>query len=215
MDHVWLRQELEKPGRSQSALARYLGFEHASIVNRMVTDGPKRRQIKATEADKIHSYLTETNRDGAATSHTISPLTEASLLKVRGAVESGSWKELAYAEMVIEELPAPKSIIDTGAFAFKVVGPGFDQDYPDGSYVVVQPWHGGPLPFGKHVVVERERGGLVERTIKEMVRRADNVIELWPRSSHPDLQAPLMYGDQDGTMVRLVGRVIWKISPVT
>ena len=31
----WLKDELEKPGRSQSALARFMGLGSAAIVNRM------------------------------------------------------------------------------------------------------------------------------------------------------------------------------------
>lgn len=211
MDHKWLRAELEKPGRSQSALARFLGVDHASIVNRMVSGA---RQIKSTEADKIRAYLDGTTREGVTFSHNGASLAKASHLLVRGTVEAGSWKELAYTDTVLEELPAPQNIVDTGAFALRVVGPSMDLFYPDGSYVVIQPWHGGPLPIGKHVVVERERDGLVETTVKELIQAASGALELWPRSSQAAHQAPIAYSEHDDATVRVVGRVSWLISPV-
>lgn len=211
MDHKWLRNELDKPGRSQSALARFLGVEHASIVNRMVSGA---RQIKATEADKIRAYLDGTSREPVTLSHSGASLTNAAHLLVRGTVEAGSWKELAYSDTALEELPAPQSIVNSGAFALRVVGPSMDLFYPDGSYVVIQPWHGGPLPFGKHVVVERERDGLIETTVKELVKTPGGAVELWPRSSQSAHQSPIAYDEHDDAAVRVVGRVTWMISPV-
>lgn len=55
----WLKEELEMPGRSQSALARFLGLSSAAIVNRMCTG---ERKISAVEADKIRAYLKGTAR---------------------------------------------------------------------------------------------------------------------------------------------------------
>jgi hypothetical protein len=90
-----------------------------------------------------------------------------------------------------------------------------NKHYADGSYVVVQPWGGGPLPVGKHVIIERERpDGLIETTIKEMVQAADGTIELWPRSTDPRHQALVPYDEHNGATVRVIGRVTWVISPV-
>ena len=112
-------------------------------------------------------------------------------------------------------MPAPRQIVESGAYALRVSGPSMDQKFPDGSYVVVMPWHGGPLPVGKYVVVERARpDGLVETTIKELVRREDGELELWPRSSHPAHKAPVPYKDIDDVTVRLMGTVTMKIEPV-
>jgi transcriptional regulator with XRE-family HTH domain len=49
----WLRDELKKPGRSQSGLARALGV-HSSAINRMVKG---ERQIKIREISQIYQYL--------------------------------------------------------------------------------------------------------------------------------------------------------------
>jgi phage repressor protein C with HTH and peptisase S24 domain len=213
MQADWLKSELEKPGRSQSALARFMGVV-PEIVNRMANG---KRQIKAHEADQIRQYMAATSGSGSATLPHISPRpSAASLLTVRGTVEAGSWREVAFTdfEHEPETLPAPRSIVDSGAFALRVAGPSMDQLYPDGSYVVVQPWHGGPLPFGKRVVVERSRpDGLAETTVKELVRGADGEAELWPRSNHPAHQSPVPYKDIEDVTVRIVGVVVWSMKP--
>jgi phage repressor protein C with HTH and peptisase S24 domain len=55
----WLKHELDRSGRSQSALARFMGFSSAAIVNRMVQG---KRDISAREADQIRAYLKGTAR---------------------------------------------------------------------------------------------------------------------------------------------------------
>lgn len=210
MDAAWLKAELRQPGRSQSALARYLGVV-PEIVNRMCSGS---RSIKSHEADQIREYLA--THGVAATFAHISPRpSNVSLLTVRGTVEAGSWREVAFTDLIHdpETLPAPHSVVDSGAFALRVAGPSMDQLYPDGSYVVVQPWHGGPLPFGKRVIVERTRHGLVETTVKELVHGPDGEPELRPRSTHPAHQAPILYKDMEDVTVRIIGIVIWSMKP--
>lgn len=60
---VWLKNELDQPGRSQSALQRYMGFSSPAIVNRMCQGT---RDISAKEADKIREYLKITARHRGA-----------------------------------------------------------------------------------------------------------------------------------------------------
>lgn len=211
MDPKWLKDELEKPGRSQSALARFLGLGHPSIVNRMVAG---ERQIKATEADKIRAYLDATSKDPATLSTAGQLAQKVSYVTVQGTVEAGSWRDLSYAVAFPEELIAPKSIVDTGAYALKVAGPSMNNHYADGSYVIVQPWQGGAMPIGKHVIVERERpDGLVETTVKELRRGEGGDLELWPKSSSPAHQTPIPYDRADEILVRVIGVVVWSLTP--
>lgn len=214
MDASWLKAELDKPGRSQSALARFMKLDHPSIVNRMVNGT---RQIKAVEADQIRAYLNATAKSGAPalSAGLDGSIQPASLLSVRGVVEAGSWREVAFLEAdEPETLPAPRFLVDSGAFALKVAGPSMNKFYPAGTYVIVEPWQGGALPVGKHVVVERIKpDGTVETTIKELAW-SGTAYELWPKSDHPAHQTPVPFDDQEGVTVRLVGRVIWAISPV-
>lgn len=56
MDIDWLKVELAKPGRSQSALARHMNVA-TSAINRLVNGG---RDLKVREVEAIHAYLRET-----------------------------------------------------------------------------------------------------------------------------------------------------------
>lgn len=210
IDPVWLKTELTKRGRSQSALARFLGMAPEQ-VNRICNGS---RRIQADEADKIRSYLASTG--GAAFPHISPQLAVASALPVKGAVEAGSWREVAFTDLEHdpETIPAPKSIVDSGAFALRVSGPSMDLRYPAGSFVIVQPWPGGALPYGRRVVVQRERpDGLIETTVKELVLGANGEPELWPRSSHPAHQTPVPFKDMEGVTVSIVGVVISSYHP--
>lgn len=211
MEAPWLKSELEKPGRSQAALARFLGIEQ-SKVNRMCNGG---RQIKAKEAEGIRAYLAATAQSGEHGTNNATRQTPTARLKVVGIVEAGSWREVAYAEEIDPPtLDAPTPLVESGAFALRVVGPSMDRLYREGTYIVVLPWQGGDLPVGRRVVVEREKpDGTVETTVKDLVRGEDGELELWPRSSHPAHQAPIPYKDVDGVTVRLVGRVTHAIIP--
>ena len=211
MEAPWLKAELDKPGRSQSALARFLGLDQSS-VNRMCKGT---RQIKALEAEKIHAYLAATAQAGDGKLNHETRQVPASRLKVVGVVEAGSWREVAFAEdFDPPTLEAPAPIVESGAFALRVAGPSMDKLYRDGTYIVVEPWHGGPLPVGRRVVVEREKpDGTVETTVKELVMGSDGELELWPRSNHPAHQTPVPYKDVDGVTVRLIGRVTHAIVP--
>lgn len=64
IDADWLKAELAKPGRSQSALARFMKLTTPAIVNRMVQGT---RDISAREADQIRAYLAATG--GASPAH--------------------------------------------------------------------------------------------------------------------------------------------------
>lgn len=64
IDADWLKAELAKPGRSQSALARFMKLTTPAIVNRMVQGN---RDISAREADQIRAYLAATG--GVSSEH--------------------------------------------------------------------------------------------------------------------------------------------------
>lgn len=214
MDPKWLKDELAKPGRSQAGLAAHLDYD-ASKVNRMCSG---QRQVKAWEADKIREYLALTSPDanntGAAIRHASQPMVQASLLPIRGVVEAGSWREVAFQDIFPPEtVEVQPGAVSPGAFALKIRGPSMDLFYPSGSHVVVRPCLGEIPQVGKHVVIERTRDGLVETTLKELVRASDGTLELWPRSRHPAFQNPIPYDDAEDSQVRIIGVVTHAIIP--
>jgi phage repressor protein C with HTH and peptisase S24 domain len=66
IDPEQLKNDLEMPGRSQSALARFMGLNSAAIVNRICKG---ERKITDKEADQIRSYLLATDRGHPNTQH--------------------------------------------------------------------------------------------------------------------------------------------------
>jgi phage repressor protein C with HTH and peptisase S24 domain len=216
MNLEWLKAELEKHGRSQSALARFMGFEHAAIVNRLVNG---KRRIKVEEAEMIHDYLRQTESGDARPipSNDKMPQGErrnnnGKLIPVHGVVEAGAWREVFnYAAMTPSEIPVANTHdFDGDVFAYLVSGNSMDRHYPPGSYVIVRS-HDAPLMNGKRFVIERDRDGLVETTIKEAVRVGDDKWELWPRSNDERHQAPIPYAGESVTL-RILGRVIASLN---
>jgi SOS-response transcriptional repressor LexA len=192
MEASWIKAELEKPGRSQSALARFLGLDPAS-VNR-IANGT--RQIKAQEAEKIKAYLAATQGSGVL-SHGTQP-EPARMIPVIGTVEAGAWRESANDYMEQLDIPVvDHRLFDGEVFALRVAGPSMNLMYPDGSFVVVRPFQGGALPIGKRV----------EMTVKELTQLPNGALQLWPRSSDPRFQSAVPYEAEDST-VEIIGRVI-------
>lgn len=190
-----LKAELERPGRSQSALGRAMGLDPA-IINRMCKG---ERQIKLAELPLIERYLAET---GGATFRTEPTAT----VRVAGAVEAGVWREPGL-DVVGETIPVVATVDGADLYALKVVGASMNLKYEEGSYVVVRPWEGGPWPVGKTVVVQRtDTTGKVETTLKQL-QAGENGLELWPRSSDPRFQEAVPFRNGDDT-VEIVGRVI-------
>lgn len=215
MDLAWLKEQLRLHGRSQSALARYMGIEHAAVVNRIVNGS---RRIKVEEAEQIEAYLRATDGStwtgkGDNQTQPENPTHGLTLIPVLGVVEAGAWREVADVALAERETieVAQDRRFEGETFALKVVGASMNRVYPDGSFVIARRWNGGPLPAGKRVIVDRERDGLHETTIKELVRTSDGHWELWPRSDDPRHQQPIPYEDEN-TTVRIIGRVIARLG---
>lgn len=76
-------------------------------------------------------------------------------------------------------------------FGLKVVGDSMDLLYPPGTILdCVEYDHEEPVPDGKRVIVQRfKKDGAVESTVKELVRDAQGVRWLVPRSNNPSHRA--------------------------
>ena len=83
-------------------------------------------------------------------------------------------------------------------FALEVIGNSMDLIAPSGSTVIcVKIIDIGRQPTSGEIVVVLNRApeGYMEATLKEYVEK-DGEGYLWPRSSNPDFQQPLKFGDQ-------------------
>ncbi len=114
---------------------------------------------------------------------------------VLGTVEAGHWVEAFewpredQFEIMVTPKRGPRNL-----FGLVVHGPSMNQRYPDGTILVCAPLHDlrRDLKSGDRVIVERRnRDGLVEATVKELIIDDDNRAWLWPRSDHPQHQQPV------------------------
>jgi transcriptional regulator with XRE-family HTH domain len=117
-------------------------------------------------------------------------------IKVVGELAAGSFQETI-------ELPEPFEVLVAGLPSkydniklegLRVKGDSMNQIYPDGSIVYVAPVRAvsGWPRSGQVVVVMHHKQGLTEGTLKEYVVNEYGKW-LYPRSNHPDHQAPVNY----------------------
>lgn len=146
-----------------------------------------------------------TNRSGGSIARRIEHQ-----VPVLGEVAAGIWREIAPidASEAKEFLPISLAGYRAGSlYALRVMGPSMNEYYPDGTYVVVAPAADIGLHANDHVIVRRERAGLVETTIKELVPMDDGVA-LWPRSTDAAFRTPVFIkgndDDQDAPIIEAV-----------
>jgi phage repressor protein C with HTH and peptisase S24 domain len=101
-------------------------------------------------------------------------------------------------------------------FGLVVAGDSMNLLYPPGTILECVNYFGDePIPNGKRVIVQRtKRDGTVEATVKELVRDADGIEWLVPRSSNPVHQA--FRGDSPGpgiARVEIIAIVVASIRP--
>ncbi len=105
-------------------------------------------------------------------------------------------------------------------FAYKVVGRSIDQVFQHGEYAICVNYNAvrSALRSGDLVVIERRRAGLLERTIKRL-NIVPGACQLWPQSSDPKFQDPLIVRDDmtadDGSQVKVLALVIGKYTELS
>jgi hypothetical protein len=109
---------------------------------------------------------------------------------------AGLWRkrpELPAVQQLTVTIPEGLPLPGPDGFAVRVGSPGAEGLYPVGTLLICGPLPAGqgPLPSGTRVIVRREnnRDHTVEITVREVVLDGEHAW-LWPRSSHPEHQAP-------------------------
>lgn len=132
---------------------------------------------------------------------------------IAGEVAAGLWREVPDHSLVDAEACLQVDVQGyngVALFALRVAGPSMDRIYPEGRWVIAAPPAEVGLQEDDVVVVRRNRSGLVETTLKQLVVLGDGRVALWPRSTHRDFQSPLYItgseADQDAP--EIVGVVV-------
>lgn len=130
------------------------------------------------------------------------PAAQGRTVRVIGPLAAGDWREASqWSEDEQYEVPAPlpRKMRDMALIGYEVEGPSMNKVYPDGSVVFVAPISTlGRMPVtGERVAVQRvDAAGNYEASLKEFVQDDDGKVWLWPRSTHPEHQAPIQYVDK-------------------
>lgn len=120
-------------------------------------------------------------------------------VKVLGVVEAGAWREMHEDEEV-------KGIIDCDLpeyrhidlFAHRVAGNSMNKVFAENGAVIYGSVADLGLQDNDFVVVRRRNtSGLYELTVKQLVEAGDGTDALWPRSTDPKWQTPLVLPPRD------------------
>ncbi|YBV97095.1 helix-turn-helix domain-containing protein [Phyllobacteriaceae bacterium JZ32] len=132
-------------------------------------------------------------------------------VRVVGELQAGVWREaLESTNQFSVPVAPPPGLENCYVEGFMVKGDFMNKYYPDGTLVFVEPTIStGKRPkSGQHVLVQRRnKNGLYEATLKEYVVNEDGTRWLWPRSHHPEHQAPVAYNDGVAEEVTITGIV--------
>lgn len=120
-------------------------------------------------------------------------------INVRGEVQAGVWRtavEWDRSDWFPVTIPVDPRYAGMNKIALLIRGDSMDRLYPDGTIVIaVRFWELSRYPVtGERVVTLRRKTETddYEATIKEYERDRQGRHLLWPRSTNPDFQAPLI-----------------------
>ncbi|MCA0343838.1 MAG: XRE family transcriptional regulator [Proteobacteria bacterium] len=215
----WVIDNLEKPGKSQTGLAKALGL-HPSAINKVVSG---KRQLKSHEVAGAASYF------GEAAPLAENGVDEVSLSRggmgaglIAGVVAAGVFREVDefdQSERVEIALPRDERFPHARQLVFDCSGDSMNDlkprpilsgdrlvciDYSDVEHLV-------ELKSGMVVVVQRERDGghFREWSVKQIELYPDRT-EFHPRSTNPKHKPIVIQRDHDvddGVTVQVIGLV--------
>lgn len=217
-----LKAALEAKGLTMKAASVQAGLNEAYVSEVLRGNEPKAKQLISL-AEKLGLSLDEVllGRDEARPE--ILRSESPKLAHVVGVVQAGLWYDESHPPQVeYEPIPyVPTRYPNLKQVAYRVQGSSMNlRKIEDGDFVIAVPyWEVRIAPQDRDlVVVERRRdGGEIERTVKEVAIQPEH-IELWPRSSDPAWQKPILIPrDQqpsDFVEVEIVGLVVGRYSPL-
>lgn len=154
----------------------------------------------------------------------VGPQVESGFVEVAGEAGVGIWLERSALQVRRAEF-VPVPIMPSRwphlkQVAHRVIGPSMNaRRIEHGDYVVtVDYWGARSEPQnGDIVIVEREQeNGLVEVSLKELNLLPDS-LELWPRSTDPEYQEPIVLpraiGPDGFSKIKIIGLVIGRYTP--
>jgi phage repressor protein C with HTH and peptisase S24 domain len=186
-DLALVRRKMKELGLSQSTLARELGLNQSAVSN--LLKGPDMRQVKAHEASYIYKRLG------------IDRQPDVHVVPVIGLASAGNWREAVLHSG--GEMPVPKGIASTRAFAVEVKGDSMDRIIPDGGFAVVDPDQ-TQLYNDKVYLIQNEEHDAQVKLYRSNPARFEPV-------STNETHKTLFVGEHH---IQVIGRVVWQGAPL-
>lgn len=200
---------------SQGAVARHIGADQSTV------HGWERNRTQP----KAHYLAKLAGLFGVSEAYLLigetTVTSDAPLLRVKvvGDVQAGTWKTaLEWPEPEQYEIMVSPPKVPVGQrYGLVVRGPSMNRIYPDGTTLVCVPLIDfyRELRSGDKVVVERYDGDVAEATVKELHQDDEGRLWLWPRSDHPEHQAPIPapadHDENQDNGIRIAGVVIQSV----
>lgn len=220
---TWLKQALTTSGMTQAELSRRLTNrfnwpEDRSIINKILKG---RRGLSATEAVQIsdttgYPLPAEIKRDIPEAPVFKVVNKEIDVVYVRGKVAANTWMDVDSMDFSYEDMETIPSLSGYPAawqFGLRVDGNCLNKIAAHDDILVCLDVALASAEIRENdlVVVERKRygGQMVERTAKR-VRKTVRGFELWPESTDPNHQQPiLLYEFNEAEEVTVIGKVLW------
>lgn len=198
MDTIWFHEALDRAGKSQADLARYLGLP-PSAISRMLSGA---RQMKLLEVAQVAAFLGVSQDelvrragDGSAAPPTdtpprrgrpprqaasFPPLQRPDAMPIRSAARGGVDQQMFMEDGPIGYTPRPANLAGVkSAYAIYMVGDSMEPRYEQGWLLHVNPFK--PPTRGRDVVVYKKGQAVL---IKQFVGWSDDMLVL--RQLNPD-----------------------------
>jgi len=226
----------ERSGLSIRAIARAMGYQNASSIQRYFSSDYAKPALPADFVAKLLPVLVGkgetviTREDVLALASAAltdleaaaAPSRSAVALELKGQVAAGLWMESG-----LFETDAVRKTTFSGDLRFpsesqyllQINGESLNRIARDGDLILCLDYlqAGIEIKSGDLAVVERSRDGghTVERTAKRLIRR-DDVVELHPESDDPRFQEPVIFNehDEEATEVRIIAKVLSVIRQI-
>lgn len=124
-------------------------------------------------------------------------------IHVRGAVQAGAWREAiewGADEWFAVTVPGDERFPDAPVYGLQVRGTSMDLLYPDGTIILAVPFFDigrPPQPGERVVVLRRSNSAEYEATLKQYEVDKQGRHVLWPRSTDPEFQQPIILGTSE------------------
>lgn len=222
MFEKWVLSALESANLSQAELSRQLhqrfGWaDDRSVVNKIVK---RKREVSAKELfdiSQITGYPLPDKQGVVLPSGSLEPIKkQIDMIQVRGKVAANTWMDVEAMDFTyedIEEVPSLSGYPPAWQFGLKVDGNCLNKVANNGDILVCLDTiaSGEDIKENDLVIVERRKydGQMVQRTAKR-VRRTAKGFELWPESTDPSHQDPiLLYDMEAASSAQVIGKVLW------